>query len=284
MKRFFQFFIILTFVLCLSSCVDYIQSISFKNGKYNMYYKITLSKVLFTLNNEDPEELFNDFNEEVFKNLPEGTEIKPVNTELEIGAEIHFSIDPKTNNKTEKSFLPTISGNKCYIPLLSGESEADLNTDSLLFLILNTCTSSDNAKTVNAIVSPIAIFSGTVTPCVDKPKINAASVIKPIIIPWYTILHVIPFVNIPFLFFIGFLFIIPFSAGSTANAKAGNESVTRFIHKICTGNNTSNWFIYSSVIPKWLANIGVNNIAKNKTTISPTLLDNKNAIAFKILL
>ena len=83
-----------------------------------MYYKITLSKVLFTLNNEDPEELFNDFNEEVFKNLPEGTEIKPVNTELEIGAEIHFSIDPKTNNKTEKSFLPTISGNKCYIPLL----------------------------------------------------------------------------------------------------------------------------------------------------------------------
>ena len=92
-----------------------------------------------------------------------------------------------------------------------------------------------------------------------------------------------PFVNIPFVFN-GFFFIIPFSAGSTANAKAGNESVTKFIHNICTGNKTSNSLIYSDVIPNLLANTGVNNIAKNNTTISPTLLDNKNAIAFNILL
>ncbi|MCR5605399.1 MAG: hypothetical protein K6F69_01090, partial [Treponema sp.] len=126
MKHFLKVFPIFILILCLSSCVDSVQSISYKNGMYNIYYKVTLSKVLFTLADEDPEELFNNFDEEVFKELPENTVIKPVNTELEIGAEIQFSINPKTKDKAEKSYLPTTKGNKFYIPFLLGESEATL--------------------------------------------------------------------------------------------------------------------------------------------------------------
>ena len=70
-------------------------------------------------------------------------------------------------------------------------------------------------------------------------------------------------------------------AGSNANAKAGKESVTRFIHNMCIGNSISKCAI--SVIPNQFANNGVHSVAKNSTTISPTLLDNKNWITFKIL-
>ena len=63
-------------------------------------------------------------------------------------------------------------------------------------------------------------------------------------------------------------------AGSNASAKAGNESVTRFIHNMWIGNNISNPFI--SVIPNHLLNNGVNNVAKNSKTTYPILLDNRN--------
>ena len=70
-------------------------------------------------------------------------------------------------------------------------------------------------------------------------------------------------------------------AGSNASASAGSESVTKFIHNMCIGSNISKCVM--SVIPNQLANNGVNNVAKNKTTISPILLDNKNCITFSIL-
>ena len=70
-------------------------------------------------------------------------------------------------------------------------------------------------------------------------------------------------------------------AGSNANANAGRESVTKLIHKIWIGSNISKWEI--SVIPNQFANNGVHNVAKNRTTISPTLLESKNCITFNIL-
>ena len=118
--------IISLFLICLAftSCVDYVQSISYKNGKYQMYYKITLSKLIFAMADEDPEEIFKDFDEEEIGELPENVSMTPVNTDLEVGAEFKFNIDPKTTDEKEKAFLPTISGNKCYIPFLLGENES----------------------------------------------------------------------------------------------------------------------------------------------------------------
>ncbi len=89
-----------------------------------MYYKITLSKLIFAMADEDPEEIFKDFDEEEIGELPENVSMTPVNTDLEVGAEFRFSIDPKTTDETEKSFLPTVSGNKCYIPFLLAENES----------------------------------------------------------------------------------------------------------------------------------------------------------------
>lgn len=82
---------------------------------------------------EDPEEIFRDFDEESIEDLPKNISVSPVNTDLEVGAGFNFNIDPKTSDATEKSFLPTISGNKCFIPFLLGENESiadSVGTDS----------------------------------------------------------------------------------------------------------------------------------------------------------
>lgn len=117
----------LLFILFLfTSCIDYVQSITYKDGKYQMYYKVTLSKVLFALGDEDPEEIFESFDEETLEDLPENVDVKPVNTDLEVGAEFTLSIDPKTTDETEKSFLPTVAGNKCFIPFLLGDKDSSI--------------------------------------------------------------------------------------------------------------------------------------------------------------
>lgn len=110
--------------LLFTSCIDYVQSITYKDGKYQMYYKVTLSKVLFALGDEDPEEIFESFDEDTLKDLPENVDVKPVNTDLEVGAEFSLSIDPKTTDEIEKSFLPTVAGNKCFIPFLLGDKDS----------------------------------------------------------------------------------------------------------------------------------------------------------------
>lgn len=133
MKNLIRLFTLIILTFYFTSCVDYIQSISYSNGKYKMYYKVTLSKVILALTDEDPEEIFKDFDEEAFEEMPENASVTPVNTDLEVGAEFRFSIDPKTTDETEKFFLPKISGNKCFIPFLLGDNKSisdSVNSDS----------------------------------------------------------------------------------------------------------------------------------------------------------
>ena len=120
-------------LLCATSCVDYVQSVTYKNGCYQMYYKITLSKVLFAMAEENPEELFQGFDKETLEDLPENVSVKPVNTDLEVGAEFILNINPKTTDENEKVFLPTIAGAKCFIPFLLGQNDSisdSLNSSS----------------------------------------------------------------------------------------------------------------------------------------------------------
>lgn len=124
MKNILRFIFVLLICLFFTSCVDYVQSISYSNGKYKMYYKVTLSKVLFAMVDEDPEELFEDFDEEALTELPENVDVKPVNTDLEVGAEFTVLIDPHTTNDDEKLLLPKIAGNKCFIPFLLGDNKS----------------------------------------------------------------------------------------------------------------------------------------------------------------
>ena len=124
MKNIIRLVSVLLICLFFTSCVDYVQSISYSNGKYKMYYKVTLSKVLFAMVDEDPEELFEDFDEEALTELPENVDVKPVNTDLEVGAEFTVLIDPHTTNDDEKLLLPKIAGNKYFIPFLLGDNKS----------------------------------------------------------------------------------------------------------------------------------------------------------------
>ena len=124
MKNIIKLVSVLLICLFFTSCVDYVQSISYSNGKYKMYYKVTLSKVLFAMVDEDPEELFEDFDEEALTELPENLDVRPVNTDLEVGAEFTVLIDPHTTNNDEKLLLPKIAGKKCFIPLLLGDNKS----------------------------------------------------------------------------------------------------------------------------------------------------------------
>lgn len=126
MRKLLRLLPLLLIPLLFTSCIDYVQSITYKDGKYQMYYKVTLSKVLFALGDEDPEEIFESFDEDTLKDLPENVDVKPVNTDLEVGAEFSLSIDPKTTDEIEKSFLPTVAGNKCFIPFLLGDKDSSI--------------------------------------------------------------------------------------------------------------------------------------------------------------
>lgn len=130
MRKLAQSLQLLLISILFTSCIDYVQSITYKDGKYQMYYKVTLSKVLFALGNEDPEAIFESFDEDTLENLPENVDLKPVNTDLEIGAEFTLSIDPKTTDEIEKSFLPTVVGKKCFIPFLLSSIADTMDSDN----------------------------------------------------------------------------------------------------------------------------------------------------------
>ena len=121
---------ILVAPILFTSCIDYVQTISYKDDMYSLYYKVTLSKELFALDNKDPEDIFGDLNNDVFSDLPDNVETRSVNTDLEIGTEVSLNVNPRTASEAEKSFLPTVAGNKCYFPFLLG-SETSNFSDSM---------------------------------------------------------------------------------------------------------------------------------------------------------
>lgn len=108
------------FLLCLVSCIDYVQSLSYKNGDYSFYYKIALSKLLFAMADEDPESVFDDSFDDAFSDLPDNVAVNKVNTDLEVGAEIRMTISRNTKDADEAQFLPTVERNKITIPFLLG--------------------------------------------------------------------------------------------------------------------------------------------------------------------
>lgn len=113
--------------LLFTSCVDYVQAITYKDGKYQMYYKVTFSKVLFALAEEDPEAVFESLDVENLGEMPEDAYVRRVDTDLEVGAEFAFSIDPRTTVEEEKDFLPKTRGGKCYIPFMLGQEDYDFS-------------------------------------------------------------------------------------------------------------------------------------------------------------
>lgn len=136
---------IIVLVLTLTSCIDYVQSITYSNGKYHLYHKITLSKILFEMTGEDAEYSVDEFLDTSSHELPDYITLKGVNTETEAGFEFILDVDPKTASEEEKQFLPTMSGDKYFIPLHISESMSDSDdfddvdlADSVTLLMIST--------------------------------------------------------------------------------------------------------------------------------------------------
>ena len=132
-KTFFKTTLILSVMAAaflLTSCLDYVQTISYKDGKYQFYYKIVCSKTLLDFAGEDYNSFFSEFNEELNgednSGLPTDATIRNVNTTSDVGVELQFSVSPSTTNEDEKAFLPKTSGTKYYIPFLIGDKDLDI--------------------------------------------------------------------------------------------------------------------------------------------------------------
>lgn len=133
-KNFVYLVFIFVFSFLFFSCVDYIQAISYKDGKYTIYYKITLSKILLELADEEPDSIFDDFVFDEFSDyesllMPKNMKINKVNTDLEVGAEFKISVSAQTQDETEKKLLPTVAKNKIKIPVFFGDVSDGLNED-----------------------------------------------------------------------------------------------------------------------------------------------------------
>lgn len=119
MRRFFRLLPLLFVFLSFMSCVDYVQSIGYKNGKYQLYYKITLSKMVLAMAGEDSEAFFQEMNMDG-ADLPPGAVFRKVDTDLEAGIELSGEINPKTADEDDKKMLPVSVGNRMYLPFLPG--------------------------------------------------------------------------------------------------------------------------------------------------------------------
>ena len=153
MKKFSFVLLLIVPLFLFTSCFDYVQSITYKNGSYSMSYKMVVSKMLFAMANQDPESVFESFDVEAMEDLPENVEFKKIDTDLDVGIMINISVDPRTDDETEKIFLPSATSNKIYIPFLLGREEiigsnrlfnsddSDRNTQAYMDAFLSTAKS-----------------------------------------------------------------------------------------------------------------------------------------------
>jgi hypothetical protein len=127
MKNRFKIILLIFLPLIFVSCMDYVQSISYKDGKYHLYYKITVSKVMLAMANQKPDDLFGDFDQVQSDELPKSIRVKKVDTDLEAGYEFYLEVNPKTADEKEKQFLLKKKDNKYFVPFLLGQNERNLS-------------------------------------------------------------------------------------------------------------------------------------------------------------
>lgn len=113
----------------LTSCFDYVQSVGNKNGRQQIYYKVTFSKPLMEMIGENTQESWLD--DETLESFGNKASLRNIDTDLEFGAEISADLDPKSlNPETDgelMDLLPRVSGKKCLIPFMPGEKSDALD-------------------------------------------------------------------------------------------------------------------------------------------------------------
>lgn len=99
-----------------TGCIDIVENISYSDSNYNIGIRITLSKLLFAMANEDPDKFLNQLQSS--DDIPENAEINPINSELEAGVYFKVKIDPQNATEEQKEFLPLVKKDgKVIIPV-----------------------------------------------------------------------------------------------------------------------------------------------------------------------
>ena len=120
--KLFSILLLSSFFL-FTSCVDYVQSISFDGENYNGYMRVTFSKGLLAVAEIDPEEEL--LTEEDIVNFPGDFKISEVSTEMEKGISLRFSENKNNLSYEQQKFIPIYDPtlDLYYIPFFLGEGE-----------------------------------------------------------------------------------------------------------------------------------------------------------------
>lgn len=115
---------ILVLPFFFTSCIDYLESLSYEDGKYHVVVKLTTSKSILELAEYDGEDLFSKITENI-ANI-DSANVTMIDADDDIGIMYVADVDSK-NPGDNKDIIPEISKNKIYIPFLL----SDLNDTSL---------------------------------------------------------------------------------------------------------------------------------------------------------
>lgn len=147
MKRFFVLMTSVLMVLCLTSCFEFVQSISLEGESYHIKRQISFPKYFLAMifaAEESSEETFSleDF-ELQFDRLAESMQGESFHTPSESGITSTMIINKDTQNEEELANLPRKDGTKFIIPLIDmteTAEKAQTDWDSLMaaYILLST--------------------------------------------------------------------------------------------------------------------------------------------------
>ena len=107
MKKRLWFVVLCVFALVgLTSCLDSVQAISYNDGQYYWYMKLSLSKALMEMAGEDPKVFFEELDNSDLSDLPDFVSVNPIETDTEIGVEISVYLDPDSLEEDVQAILP----------------------------------------------------------------------------------------------------------------------------------------------------------------------------------
>lgn len=121
MAKIFRILPLLVLATLLSSCVDYVQSVSVSGGKSRVYCKLAWSRPLVEMSDLDAETALGDSG---IGSLMKGADVREISTEYERGREFTVWVDK--GSEEAAALLPKSGGGECRIPFLIGSEAATL--------------------------------------------------------------------------------------------------------------------------------------------------------------